>query len=176
MSADPRSLARWRRNPVSWIETHLIDPETGKAFKLLPAEKEFLKLALAIGPDGRLLYPELIFGAIKKSGKTGFASIFVLALLLLFGGPYAEAYIAANDLSRPARYCVARRRSAPIALPSLPPAPPSGCWQATSHQPLAAIRRSAFLTNCGATPASVRAGFTTSLCPFRRGTLVAVWW
>jgi terminase large subunit-like protein len=100
MSADPRSLARWRRNPVSWIETHLIDPETGKAFKLLPAEKEFLKLALAIGPDGRLLYPELIFGAIKKSGKTGFASIFVLALLLLFGGPYAEAYIAANDFEQ----------------------------------------------------------------------------
>jgi len=97
MSADPRSLARWRRNPVSWIETHLIDPETGKAFKLLPAEKEFLKLALAIV---RLLYPELIFGAIKKSGKTGFASIFVLALLLLFGGPYAEAYIAANDFEQ----------------------------------------------------------------------------
>ena len=50
-SVDTRSLARWRRNPVSWIETHLVDPETGKPFKLLEAEKQFIRLALAVGPD-----------------------------------------------------------------------------------------------------------------------------
>ena len=86
-SVDTRSLARWRRNPVSWIETHLVDPETGKPFKLLEAEKQFIRLALAVGPDERLLYPEMVFGAIKKSGKTGFAALIVLVVLLLFGGP-----------------------------------------------------------------------------------------
>jgi Phage Terminase len=100
MSADPRSLDRWRRNPVSWIETHLYDPETGKRFKLLPAEREFLKHALATGSDGRLLYPEQIFGAIKKSGKTGFAAILVITILLLYGGRYAEAYCVANDFEQ----------------------------------------------------------------------------
>ena len=39
MSADPRSLLRWRRNPIVWVERYLIDPETGKPFKLLEAEK-----------------------------------------------------------------------------------------------------------------------------------------
>jgi hypothetical protein len=100
MSADPRSLDRWRRNPVSWIETHLYDPETGKRFKLLPAEREFLRHALATGSDGRLLYPEQIFGAIKKSGKTGFAAILVITILLLYGGRYAEAYCVANDFEQ----------------------------------------------------------------------------
>jgi hypothetical protein len=100
MSADPRSLDRWRRNPVSWIETHLYDPETGKRFKLLPAERAFLKHALATGSDGRLLYPEQIFGAIKKSGKTGFAAILVITILLLYGGRYAEAYCVANDFEQ----------------------------------------------------------------------------
>ena len=95
--SDPRSLLRWRRSPVTFIERHLVNPETGKPFKLLDAEKQFLKLALAIGSDGRLLYPDMVFGAIKKSGKTGFAALVVLVVLLLFGGPYAEAYCVAND-------------------------------------------------------------------------------
>ena len=95
--SDPRSLLRWRRNPVAFIERHLVNPETGKLFKLLEAEKQFLRLALTLGPDGRLLYPELVFGAIKKSGKSAFAALVVLIVLLLFGGPYAEAYCVAND-------------------------------------------------------------------------------
>jgi phage terminase large subunit-like protein len=67
---------------------------------LLAAERDFLKHALTFDDNGRLLYPEMIFGAIKKSGKTGFAALFVITLLLLYGGRYAEAYCVANDLEQ----------------------------------------------------------------------------
>ena len=61
-----RSLARWRRNPAKFVEEVLIDPETGKPFKLLPAERAFIKLAFKTDKKGRLLYPELIYACPKK--------------------------------------------------------------------------------------------------------------
>jgi Phage Terminase len=94
------ALARWRADPAAFIERHLIDPETDKPFKLLDAERWFLKFALKLDDRDRLLYPELVYGAIKKSGKTGFAALFLLTLLLLYGGKYAEAYCVANDLEQ----------------------------------------------------------------------------
>jgi phage terminase large subunit-like protein len=93
-------LARWRRDPASWIETHLINPETGQPFVLLKAERDFLKHALTLDETGRLKHSELLYGSIKKSGKTAFAALFVITVLLLFGGRYAEAYCVANDLEQ----------------------------------------------------------------------------
>lgn len=90
-------LMRYRANPVLFIEEVLINPETGKRFILLPAEKKFLKHAFKRGRNGRLLYPELIYACPKKSGKTTFAAIIVITIVLLFGGSYAEAICAAND-------------------------------------------------------------------------------
>src|SRR5262249_8808908 len=90
------ALSRWRQRPVEFIETYLYDPETGRPFKLLLAEKQFLAHAFQLNDDGRLKYPELVYGAIKKSGKTGFAALFLITVLLLFGGRYGEAYGAAN--------------------------------------------------------------------------------
>ena len=90
-------LARWRADPIKFIQEVLIDPETGRPFVLLDAERTFLKHAFATGPDGRLLYPEQIYSCPKKSGKTTFAAIFVITIVLLFGGKYAEAICAAND-------------------------------------------------------------------------------
>jgi Terminase large subunit, ATPase domain len=43
---------------------------------------------------------EQIFGAPKKSGKTGFAALHMLTMVLLFGGKYAEGYALANDLEQ----------------------------------------------------------------------------
>jgi len=93
----PAALARWRANPVEFIETVLINPETGKPFGLLPAERAFLAHAFKTAESGKLLYPELLYSCPKKSGKTTFAAIFVLTLILLYGGAFPEATLAAND-------------------------------------------------------------------------------
>jgi hypothetical protein len=91
------TLARWRTNPIAFIEQVLVDPETGRPFVLLDAERQFLEHAFRLGADGRLLYPEQVFGAPKKSGKTGFAALHTLTTILLFGSTYAEGYALAND-------------------------------------------------------------------------------
>ena len=52
------ALERWRNDPAEFITEVLLNPETGKPFILLDAEKEFLKCAYALDADGRLLYPE----------------------------------------------------------------------------------------------------------------------
>jgi phage terminase large subunit-like protein len=97
---DRASMARWRADPIRFIETVLYDPETDQPFKLLPAEKQFLAFVFKLDDDGRLMFPELVFGAIKKSGKTTLAAIIMLAMVLLFGGRFAEGYCIANDLEQ----------------------------------------------------------------------------
>jgi phage terminase large subunit-like protein len=92
----------WRADPIGFIETVLHNPETGKPFQLLAAERDFLAHAFKFDADGRLLYPEMVFAAIKKSGKTGFAAMFMLTMVLLFGGRFAEGYCIANDLEQAA--------------------------------------------------------------------------
>jgi phage terminase large subunit-like protein len=94
------NIDRWRADPVKFIETVLYDPETGRPFKLLPAERDFLAHAFKLDADGRLLYQELVFAAPKKSGKTAFAALITLTVLLLFGGRFAEAYALANDFEQ----------------------------------------------------------------------------
>jgi phage terminase large subunit-like protein len=46
------------------------------------------------------LLPELLFSGPKKSGKTAFAAMVTLYVLLVLGGRYAEAYCLANDLEQ----------------------------------------------------------------------------
>jgi phage terminase large subunit-like protein len=97
---DQTTLDRWRSAPIEFIESVLHDPETGEPFKLLPAEREFLEHAFKLDDDGRLLYPEQVFAAIKKSGKTTLAALHLLTMILLFGGRFAEGYCVANDLEQ----------------------------------------------------------------------------
>src|SRR5262249_35880233 len=91
------NLARYRGDSILFIQAVLIDPETGRPFILLDAERQFLRYAFVTGPDGRLLYPEQVYSCPKKSGKTTFAAIYVITIVLLFGGSYPEAICAAND-------------------------------------------------------------------------------
>jgi hypothetical protein len=186
----PKALARWRADPAAFIERHLVDPESGRPFKLLPAERAFLKHALATDADSRLRYPELLYGAPKKSGKTGFAAIFMLTLLLLYGGRFAEGYAAANDLEQAQGRVFEMVRRIVEASPLLrseakvgadrvaftPPVLPSRRSRPTTPRPSAAIRVWPCSMNSGATAASAHGGSTTSLCPSRRGKSVAAWW
>jgi hypothetical protein len=48
------SIDHWRSDPVKFIETVLHNPETGKPFKLLPAERDFLDHAFRLDDNGRL--------------------------------------------------------------------------------------------------------------------------
>jgi phage terminase large subunit-like protein len=93
-------IKRWRAAPATFIEAALCDPENGMPYRLLPAERRFIEHAFRLGADGKPLYPELVFAAPKKSGKTGFCALFVLTTVVLFGGNYGEATLAANDLEQ----------------------------------------------------------------------------
>jgi hypothetical protein len=97
---DLDTLARWRANPITFIEEVLHDPESGQPFVLSAAERAFLERAFEVDTSGRLRHHELVFGAIKKSGKSTLAGIVVLAMVLLFGGRFAEGYCIANDLEQ----------------------------------------------------------------------------
>ena len=93
-------IERWMASPIAFIEDCLCDPETGAPFVLNSAERDFLRLAFQLNDDGKLVFPELVFGAIKKSGKTTLAAIIMLTMLLLFGGRFAEGFCVANDLEQ----------------------------------------------------------------------------
>jgi phage terminase large subunit-like protein len=95
-------LERWRDDPVLFVREVLRNPETGLPFDLYQAEETFLRHAFRRDAQGRLLYPELVYAAPKKSGKTAFGAILLLVALLLFGGKFAEGYACANDLEQAA--------------------------------------------------------------------------
>jgi phage terminase large subunit-like protein len=101
VALDSTTLHRWRSDPLSFVEEVLHDPETSKPFTLLEAEREFMRRAFMLDGDGRLLFPELVYGAPKKSGKTTLAALIVLVMVLLRSdGRFAEAYVVANDFEQ----------------------------------------------------------------------------
>jgi phage terminase large subunit-like protein len=91
---------RWRADPAAFVREALINPETGQPFELYSAEERFLREAFTVDRDGKLPYAELIYGAPKKSGKTGFSAICVLYVVVVLGGPYAEGIVVANDFEQ----------------------------------------------------------------------------
>jgi len=93
----PANIRRWRADPAAFMEEVLVDPETGQLFVLTPAERPFLRHAFQLGPDGRLLYPELVFSGPKKSGKTALGAMCLIYVVVVLGGRFAEGYAAAND-------------------------------------------------------------------------------
>jgi hypothetical protein len=100
MSLEVASLARWRGDPTTFIAEVLRDPETGEPFELNRAERRFLRRAFDFDTDGRLKHPEMVYSCPKKSGKTAFAAIILITVIIVFGGPFAEGYTLANDFEQ----------------------------------------------------------------------------
>lgn len=99
------ALARYRKHPDQYIEECSVSPYTGEPYRLNAAEREFIRHAFQRDADGRLLYPLLVFGAIKKSRKTELAALITIAMLVLFAGKYGEANIVANDKAQAVDRC-----------------------------------------------------------------------
>src|SRR5262249_37655552 len=72
---------------------------TKKPFRLYRAQLEFLRHAFKLGPDGSLLYPELVWSKPKKSGKSAFAAMLTLYLVIVLV-PGGEAILCANDFEQ----------------------------------------------------------------------------
>ena len=85
---------------VTWVEGTLIDPETDALFILTDTERHFLRYALKLDQSGRLLYPEQVFSAPKKTGKTALAAIIIIYAVRVLGGRFAEGYCVANDFEQ----------------------------------------------------------------------------
>ena len=75
---------RWQKEPILFIEQILRNPETGKPFELLDAERAFLAHAFQTDESGRLVYPEQLYACPKKSGKAGLAAMHLLTTTLVF--------------------------------------------------------------------------------------------
>ena len=84
-------------DPASFIEQVLISPYDGQPYRLVDAERQFIKHAFQLDADGRLLYPLLLYSAPKKSRKTELAALLTITLMVLYGGQYGEAYVVANN-------------------------------------------------------------------------------
>jgi hypothetical protein len=91
---------RWRSDIVAFAQECLHDPETRRPFVLYAEEKEFLRRAFTLTPDGRLPYTELCYSAGKKSGKTGLAAIIAIYTALYLSSLRGEIYALANDLDQ----------------------------------------------------------------------------
>src|SRR5690242_9615019 len=93
-------IANWRRDPCAFINEVLRDPETNQPFRLYSAEVEFLRRAFTLTPAGKLPWPEVVYSAPKKSGKTALAAWCAIYVAVVIGGPFAEVYCLSNDLEQ----------------------------------------------------------------------------
>ena len=97
---NPSLIRRWKEDPVVFINQVLRNPETGQPYVFYPAEEEFVREAVKLDKDGRLLYPEVLFSGPKKIGKTTLAAIMTNYVIVVLGGRYAEGYCIANDFEQ----------------------------------------------------------------------------
>ncbi len=77
-----------------------VQPGDRTPFPALFPQIQFFRQALQLTEDGRFAYPELLFSAPKKSGKTTLAAIITLYVVIVLGGRYSEGYCIANDFEQ----------------------------------------------------------------------------
>ncbi|MGC2075262.1 MAG: hypothetical protein WA728_04355 [Xanthobacteraceae bacterium] len=102
---DSATLQHYKQNPCAFVEQYLISPYDSQHYRLNDAERAFINHAFGLDTDGRLIYPLLVYGAIKKSRKTELAALITITMILLFGGRYAEGFVVANDKAQAVDRC-----------------------------------------------------------------------
>src|SRR5262245_60143675 len=100
VQAGREALERYQGDPIGFIRA-LVDPETGEPFELYAAEETFLREVLTL-EDGATRYPEAVFSAPKKSGKTTVGALARIYTTVVVGGRFAEGYCVANDYEQAA--------------------------------------------------------------------------
>jgi hypothetical protein len=85
---------------LEWIAQNLVDPETGRPFCLYKEQRDFIDRALTLTPDGKLPFPEQVYSAPKKTGKTELAAIMLTTVIVHLAGRGAEGYALANDFDQ----------------------------------------------------------------------------
>src|SRR5271163_4927810 len=93
---------RYRQDPCAFIEECLVNPEDGKPFVLYAEQKAFLRKALVLSAEGRFPYPEMLYSAPKKSGKTATAAMVALYVAIVLSSNFGEIYCLANDFEQAA--------------------------------------------------------------------------
>jgi len=88
---------KWRRDPISFIESVLYDPETNRPFTLYREQKIFVRAAFEQDADGRMRYTDLCWSSGKKGGKTALAAMIAIYTGVVLAGNGGEIAILAND-------------------------------------------------------------------------------
>jgi hypothetical protein len=93
-------LSRYARDPVAFIDAFITRNEKGQLWSLSSHQRRVIALAFTFDPSGRLALRLLLWGEMKKSGKTFVAAC--KGLWWSFTRPDTEVIIAANDLEQSA--------------------------------------------------------------------------
>jgi hypothetical protein len=108
INLDRNTIRRYRADPDQFVEECLFDPYATEygPYKLIEAERSFVRAFFKFGSEGRLLYPLAIYAAIKKSRKTVLGVLILLTAVCLFGRNFFALF-----------HC--RRRSGTSAIASI---------------------------------------------------------
>ena len=87
------NLPRYPAVPVLFVETFLINPDTGKSFDLLDHERELLRSPRITDFAGRLAYINEEF----KYRPTSLAAIYLITTLVLFRDAKPEVFCGSCD-------------------------------------------------------------------------------
>jgi len=91
-------LSKYHRDPAGFIDAFIRFNEKGQAWSLNRHQRRVLAKAFQWDADGQLLFRILLWGEMKKSGKTFLAAC--LILYWAFVTPNTEIIVAANDLEQ----------------------------------------------------------------------------
>ncbi len=87
-----------RSDPVEWMNRNFYIPETRAPIQLAPYHARAIREALSIGPDGLFKYSTIIWGEIKKSGKTSISA--AVMAWLCSNMAYSSGKFVANSLEQ----------------------------------------------------------------------------